>query len=314
MSKLGISGFTIVRNVISLGYPFIESVRSALPVCDEFIISEGYSSDRTWEAVQALAEKFPDKIRIRRDRWTDAADDGEVIARISNLALGDCRGDHCLYLQANEVLHEDSVDALSSFPRRFRGRVLFPLPFYNLLGKDRLWLCQNRTRMFRRAAGVCVTGDGYDVGFCPGNSRFRKWALRARKNWTAFCTDIGISEAYDCSVFPSAIFRYRCLWPANYLRKIEVRRAMAGEGRSRALWDEEWEAANQAAGQSGKNPELFWSLMDPFFEASYDAHENAKLSSLPRLSRIGTCPAIMRDIGGGWEYDFDRSLEGLAKA
>ena len=30
-----VSGFTFIRNGTMLGYPFVESIRSALPLCDE---------------------------------------------------------------------------------------------------------------------------------------------------------------------------------------------------------------------------------------------------------------------------------------
>jgi len=49
--RMMISGFTIARNVVDLGYPLIESVCSALPICDEFVISEGYSTDRTRDGI-----------------------------------------------------------------------------------------------------------------------------------------------------------------------------------------------------------------------------------------------------------------------
>ena len=63
-----ISGFTIVRNTLSQGYPFVESIISAMPVCDEFIIADGYSTDGTWEILQRLAELYP-KIKLSRDKW-----------------------------------------------------------------------------------------------------------------------------------------------------------------------------------------------------------------------------------------------------
>lgn len=34
----------IVRNVAVQGYPYLEAIRSALPICDEFLVSDGFSS------------------------------------------------------------------------------------------------------------------------------------------------------------------------------------------------------------------------------------------------------------------------------
>ena len=42
-----ISGFMIVKDVLRQGYPFVEAIASALPICDEFLISDGYSTDGT---------------------------------------------------------------------------------------------------------------------------------------------------------------------------------------------------------------------------------------------------------------------------
>ncbi len=42
---MGITGFTTIRNGIVQGYPFLETIASALPICDEFLVSDGYSTD-----------------------------------------------------------------------------------------------------------------------------------------------------------------------------------------------------------------------------------------------------------------------------
>ena len=49
-----ISGFSFVRNGIKLGYPVIESIKSILPICDEFVVSVGKSEDDTLEQIQAI--------------------------------------------------------------------------------------------------------------------------------------------------------------------------------------------------------------------------------------------------------------------
>ena len=36
-----VSGFTFIKNAEMLGYPFIESIQSVLPIVDEFIIAVG---------------------------------------------------------------------------------------------------------------------------------------------------------------------------------------------------------------------------------------------------------------------------------
>ena len=57
-----ISGFTFIRNGTILGYPFIESINSILPICDEFIIAVGPSEDDTLVRLKNIKSK---KIKIR---------------------------------------------------------------------------------------------------------------------------------------------------------------------------------------------------------------------------------------------------------
>lgn len=56
-----VSGFTFIRNGSSLGYPFIESIKSILPICDEFIVALGKSEDDTLNKIRALKSK---KLRL----------------------------------------------------------------------------------------------------------------------------------------------------------------------------------------------------------------------------------------------------------
>jgi hypothetical protein len=89
-----ISGFMIVRNVASQGYPFLEAALAALPVCDEFLISDGESSDATWKALEALRDKHPDKVKLFRDSWGGDASRGAVLARMTNALRRRCAGEY----------------------------------------------------------------------------------------------------------------------------------------------------------------------------------------------------------------------------
>ena len=103
-----ISGFTIVRNIIKFNYPAIESIRSILPICDEFIINVGDSEDDTLKLVKSIADK---KIRIIQNKW-DISLGSQVLSFQTNLALKECRGDWAFYLQSDEVIHEADLDRL----------------------------------------------------------------------------------------------------------------------------------------------------------------------------------------------------------
>ena len=46
-----ISGFTIIPNAINYDFPVVESIKSVLPIVDEFVIALGNSDDKTDELI-----------------------------------------------------------------------------------------------------------------------------------------------------------------------------------------------------------------------------------------------------------------------
>ncbi len=103
-----ISGFTIARNVIKYQYPILASIHSILPICDEFIINVGDSTDGTLELLRSI--KSP-KIKIIQSRW-DMSKRPQVLSEQTNIALKECMGDWAFYLQSDEVIHEADLPKL----------------------------------------------------------------------------------------------------------------------------------------------------------------------------------------------------------
>ena len=105
-----ISGFSFVRNAIDLYYPVVESITSILPICDEFIVAAGDSTDGTTELLRTI--KNP-KLKIIETVWdTSQFIAGATNAQQTNIALDACTGDWAFYLQADEVVHEDDLPTL----------------------------------------------------------------------------------------------------------------------------------------------------------------------------------------------------------
>lgn len=110
-----ISGFTIVRNGVRFGYPFQESLRSLALVCDEIVIGVGDSDDGTREAVAEFCARTPgasffDTVWPLHD--PEKKKGGLILSEQTNLALDRCTGDWCVYLQADEIFHEDDAAGL----------------------------------------------------------------------------------------------------------------------------------------------------------------------------------------------------------
>jgi glycosyltransferase involved in cell wall biosynthesis len=111
-----ISGFTFIRNGHALGYPFLASIRSLLPLCDEVIVNVPRSTDGTLESVRAIGDP---KIRIIESEWDEnARTRGLAMSYHTNLALRECTGDWCVYIQGDEVLHENSIPAMRAAMER----------------------------------------------------------------------------------------------------------------------------------------------------------------------------------------------------
>lgn len=106
-------GLTVLKNATLMGYPWVESLLSVLPVCEHFHISEGYSEDDTWEVLQRLQEKYGDKISLSRYEWP-VMETGFAIGSATNYGLSQIRhlGGKVLYVQADELWHPDSVEEM----------------------------------------------------------------------------------------------------------------------------------------------------------------------------------------------------------
>lgn len=114
-----ISGFTFLRNGVSLGFPFEASIRSLLPLVDEFVIALGRSEDDTRERVLAIGDP---KIRLIDTVWNERmAERGFVYAQQKMIAQYACTGDWAFYLEGDEVLHEDELPAIRAALERHHG-------------------------------------------------------------------------------------------------------------------------------------------------------------------------------------------------
>lgn len=115
--KLG--AFTYVYNATAFDYPFEESVRSVLPAVDQLVICECRSTDNTLEIAQRLQAEFPDKIKIVRRNWVKHF---TQIASVANFAMDALNDDieFAYQIQADEVLHENSIGMLAQMPEQIR--------------------------------------------------------------------------------------------------------------------------------------------------------------------------------------------------
>ena len=105
-----ISAFTFIKNGQILGYPFIQSIKSILPIIDEFVINVGMSEDDTLDKIKAINDP---KIRIINSYWNDnMTDRGYVYGQQKMIAQYNCTGDWAFYIEGDEIYHENDLDRI----------------------------------------------------------------------------------------------------------------------------------------------------------------------------------------------------------
>lgn len=181
-----VSGFTIVRNATRLSYPFLESVRSALPLCDEFFIGCGESDDNT-RALCAQLETESPKVRVIETKWErDGQTGGFQLKHQTDLALSHAQGRWCLYLQADEVLHEKDLPAIRAAMGRadsrpdidglvFEYRHFYGSYAYEIRGRN--WY-RREVRLFKNGRGIQAFRDAQ--GFRKNGERLAVFPANAR--------------------------------------------------------------------------------------------------------------------------------------
>ncbi|MGQ9863090.1 MAG: glycosyltransferase family 2 protein [Bacteroidia bacterium] len=162
-----IAGFGIIRNGELLDYPFVESLQSAMLLCDDFYISVGQSEDQTKEKILRLGHP---QIHVIDSHWDLALrTGGKVLAQETLKVMHHIPEgyDWWLYLQSDEVLHEKDIPLLRELLHRYlhQPRVEgIALRYYHFYGSYE-WIAVSRkwydkeVRIVRPAARIRPYGD-----------------------------------------------------------------------------------------------------------------------------------------------------------
>lgn len=169
-----ISACTVARGAIDLGYPLVESIRSLLPIVDEYVVGVGDTDDGTWEAVAAIDDP---RVKAFRSVWDLSPRGGSVISEETNKALVRCSGDWIVYLQADEVLHERDLPTLRG-ELEHRGKEVEALSFryhhfygsFAFVQDDPARWYRRATRAVRNGIGAVSIGDGCAFGVASGGN------------------------------------------------------------------------------------------------------------------------------------------------
>lgn len=126
-----VAAFSYVRNGVYYDYPFAESIKSILPVVDEFIMVVGDSKDGSRELVEQINDP---KIKIVDSVWDPKMrSGGHIFAQQANIGLDHVSkdADWIFHIQADELIHEKDLPAIRTLmeqelPNKKVEGLLFP--------------------------------------------------------------------------------------------------------------------------------------------------------------------------------------------
>ena len=218
--KPHLSVFTTLKNGVHLGYPFVESILSLLPICDEYVILEGHSDDDTLVWLERLRRCYPDKIRIHRSPWPEGLKNGTSIAVMQDRALALCRGRWAYLQQADEVMPEENLPYLQALiaPRTPLERLIGRRRF-NSYTVDLMHVTDNFQRIDTRYCATTLQPGG--IRWSLRLVRLRPWARRfissAGDGWTLIgrgCSLIGAAQ------LPMPVLHVGHEFPVNRVKKM----------------------------------------------------------------------------------------------
>ena len=96
-----LSLYTYVRNGLHLDFHVVQMLKHHVPLADEIIVNEGYSTDGTYEAITSIDPK----IQVFRTNW-DAPTHYRWYGERKDPARRRCTGDWCLFLDSDEFIPE----------------------------------------------------------------------------------------------------------------------------------------------------------------------------------------------------------------
>jgi hypothetical protein len=206
-----ISGFTIVRNATMLDFPLEASIRSVLPVVDEFIVNVGVSEDDTLDRVRAIGDH---RIRVIESRW-DPARGPAMLADETERARLACAHPWGIYIQADEVLVDGGAERLASAidahdgNPRVEGVLVDYVHFYggfDTIATNRSWY-RRETRAIRLGADHQIHSFRDAQGFRVGdrNRRIRcatSGATMLHYGWARPAWAIAAKRDADRAIYP----------------------------------------------------------------------------------------------------------------
>lgn len=160
MSK-SLAGVMFVYNGVSMDYCFEESIESMSAICDKVFVVDAGSDDGTKEKLLSIENPKLKVICTTPSVW-HSHKGKEKLSYFTNIAIGEAQNelyDYVLSVQADEVLHEKSHDAIKRAIES--GGEGFLIKRVNLWGSPYTQLVVPENRQPCSTAVIRLTRSGY---------------------------------------------------------------------------------------------------------------------------------------------------------
>jgi hypothetical protein len=160
-----LSIYTFVKNGLSQDYHVLEMLRHHLPLAEEIIVNEGYSTDGTFERITQIDPK----IKVFRRHW-GAATGLDWYLGFKNEARQACTGDWCILLDCDEFIPEWDFERLRAHLERTE-ELMLPVKLINFYGNfkvfhrapEKVTWPARKMILHRNLPEIEVWGDGSNV-------------------------------------------------------------------------------------------------------------------------------------------------------
>lgn len=110
--KRTLGGSLFIRNGNKYDYCYREAILSLQAICDHVVVLDAGSDDGTQDELKKLANSKTTLIFCNNDEWEEQGRERFKLAYFTNKAMAFLDTDWHLNLQADEVIHENSYDAI----------------------------------------------------------------------------------------------------------------------------------------------------------------------------------------------------------
>jgi hypothetical protein len=180
-----VTGFSFIRNAVKNDYPIVQAILSILPLCDEFVIAMGDSTDNTQELIESINSP---KIKIIHTIWDESIrEGGRTFAEETDKAFAAISKDTdwAFYIQGDECVHEDYLPEIkNAMKEHLNNKNVEALLFkymhfygsYDFVASSRRWY-RNEVRVLKFDPQVHSYRDAQ--GFRKNNRKLKVKALDA---------------------------------------------------------------------------------------------------------------------------------------